>query len=119
MCKILGVEDVIANALIELIDKKNTSRVSMRQLSSYGTAVVRWLNQKQEEAVLLLSKDHTDQAIFNYSEFFEFTRENNEDYICLKNGKTTDELRRYFRAYITVDMLLAFIAEESLAELGV
>lgn len=119
MCKMLGVEDVIANALIELIEKKDIRRVSMSQLNSYGMAVVRLLNKKQEEAILLLSKDHTDQAIYNYSDFFEFQREDDTDYICLKDGKTIDELRQYFRAYITVDMLLAFISAESVVKLGV
>ncbi|MCL2566028.1 MAG: hypothetical protein FWE24_09510 [Defluviitaleaceae bacterium] len=120
MCKFIGIEDLVANALIELLEKNNCRRVSFETLLKYGAVVLNVLRDKGDEAIFLLSKEHTNELIRNYSDYFEIDRsEIDSDAIVLKEGKTVDDLRDRFRAFLTVDRLLAFTDDKSLAELGV
>ncbi len=50
--------------------------------------------------------------VFDYSDYFEVLDNEKDSYIKLKDGKTTEDLRMIFRAYISIDMLLAFTNEE-------
>jgi len=120
MCRFIGIEDLVANALIELMEKNNCRRVSFETLVKYGTVVIRCLRKNGREAVFLLSKEHTNELIRNYSDFFEIDySEPNSDAIVLKSEKTVDDLRNHFRAFLTLDCLIAFTDKKSLVELGV
>lgn len=119
MCKFIGIEDLVANALIELIEKHDCRKIRMTDLMNYGAVVVRYLREKkQEEVVLLISKKYTNEAIRNYSDFFELEmQDDGDEYILLKDEKTAQDLRDHFRAYLSVNELIAFIDKESLAVL--
>ena len=119
MCKFIGIEDLAANALIELIEGKDCNKVSFEQLINYGNVIVKLLDKLNEEVVLLISNDYTNEVIRNYSDFFRIEKENNEEYFALKNEKSVDDLRLYFRACLTLDLLTAFTDQESLNEIGV
>jgi len=117
MCRFIGMEDVVANALIELIDSKGCRRVNTKQIMEYGVLIVRYLMKNGEQAVLLISRDYTSEFIYNYSDFFEISVQGNDEYISLKDSKTVEDLRACFRACISPDYLEAFISEQSLAVL--
>ena len=52
MCVYIGIEDLAANALIEVMSKDESKRfVSYEELESYGAEVVNFLNTKGEKAV--------------------------------------------------------------------
>lgn len=116
----IGIEDLVANALIELVDNdENNREVTYSQLNKYGAVVIETLNAKNEEAVLIISKERTNAFLHGYSDFFQVrVNSNNEKCIALIEGKTTDELRKLFRGYLSLDMLMAFIGENSLQALG-
>lgn len=119
MYKFIGMEDLVANALIEMIEKNYQRRVSFEQLGNYGTVIMRWFHHTGEEVVLLVSKYYTNELIRNYSDFFEvFDDSETDSYIELKETKTAEDLRAHFRSYLSVDMLMAFTAEENLRELN-
>lgn len=117
----IGIEDLVANALIELVDNdENNREVTYKQLNDYGALVIETLIAKNEEAVLIVSKERTRAFLHDYSEFFEVrVNGQQEKCIALREGKTTDELRELFRGYLSLDMLLAFISEHSLRALGI
>ncbi len=121
----IGIEDLAANALIALMEKDEDCRkVSFRKLVDYGMVVVKILKEKKEDAILIMSKDSTNAMILNYSDFFINEKENpddefSEEYIVLKEGKSVADLRNHFRAFLTLNVALAFVDEESLAQLGV
>lgn len=109
---IIGIQDLAANALIELLDADEKRRqVRIEELSQYGTVVLQVLKEKREDVVLLLLREHTDDMIRNYSDIFMI----NDDYtvISLREGVDADMLRRKFRAYLSVDTLLAFSCERA------
>ena len=114
MCVRIGVEDLAANALIELIKRSDTHRfVSYQDMEAYGLVVARLLEKRGEEVVLVLSRAYTDEMLWYYSDYFEETSIDGEIGITLKEGKTADDLRRQFRGYLGIDVLLAFVDEES------
>ena len=69
MCVYIGVEDLAANALIELL-KKQKRFVSYSELENYGAEIVRFLFKKGEKAILILSRESTNALFRNYSEVF-------------------------------------------------
>ena len=114
----IGMEDLVANALIELLEKDNCRKVSFAALVKYGNVVLRFLHENGEEAVFLLSKGYTNELIRNYSDFFEIDySEPGKEAIALKKEKTADDLRNRFRALLTMELLFAFIDEKSVSEL--
>ncbi len=120
MFKFIGIEDLVANALIELIENKNCREVTFETLIKYGAVVLNVMRANGDEAVLLLSREHTDELIWNYSDLFEIRRgDAGNDAIVLRSEKTVDDLRARFRAFLTINSLLAFTDQLSLAELGV
>lgn len=53
----IGIEDLAANALIEIMSEDEPKRfVSYEELESYGAEVVNFLNTKGKKAVLTLSR---------------------------------------------------------------
>lgn len=117
----IGIQDLVANALIELVDNNvNNREVTYSQLNEYGAIVIEKLNAQNEEAVLIVSRECTQAFLYDYSDFFQ-VRHNakGEKCIALLEGKTTDELRKMFRGYLSLDMLLAFVSEQSLRALGI
>lgn len=117
----IGIEDLVANALIEMVDNdENNREVTYKQLDEYGAVVIDTLNAKNEEAVLIISKERTNAFLHDYSDFFQVRMNaRNEKCIALIEGKTTDELRKLFRGYLSLDMLMTFISEHSLQALGI
>lgn len=119
MCVYIGIEDLAANALIEILTKTEKDFVSYKELEAYGQEVVRILNEKNEKAVLILSRDSTSDMFRSYSHIFKEFLAKNELGIKLKEGVTADDLIDTFRGYLSWDVLLAFVNKDSLAKIGV
>lgn len=114
MCYYIGIEDLAANALIEIMQLKNEQSLSrytvtLRELEEYGAEVVRYLNKKKgEKALLILSRASTTHMFKNYSEFFEEIETEDGIAIALQKGKTVESLIEKFRTYIAIDLMCAF-----------
>ena len=119
MCKFIGIADLAANALIEVLEKRSLREVSFETLNKYGIKVIELLEKNNDKAVLLMSRFYTDEFIRNYSNYFYIRESNDGDCICLKDGVSSLALREQFRAYLSMDVLLALVNEESLSKLGV
>lgn len=119
MCVYIGIEDLAANALIEILNKTEKKFVTYAELECYGAEVVNILNEQGEKAVLILSRESTNDMFRNYSDIFEEQMLDTGLGIALKDGKTADDLIEKFRGYLAWDVLLAFVNKKSLAKLGV
>ena len=120
MCYYIGIEDLVANALIEIVDKTKNRSVSFKKLNEYGAIIIRTLNSQNKESILLLSRDKTDDFIHNCTEYFTIREDDQgESFIILNDGITTDQLREKFRVNLSFNVLLAFINKQSLEVLGV
>lgn len=120
MCVYIGIEDLAANALIELLGKdKSNTKVSFKALEDYGNAVVNYINgENGERAVLVLSRDRTNRFLHDYSDFFELYTNSDGEGILLKEGKNIEDLWSKFRSYLTFDMLSAFVNKSNVRALG-
>lgn len=118
MCFYIGIEDLAANALIFSLEK-GKSFLTYDEIENYGTKVVQILNEKGEKAVLILSRESTKALFRNYSEYFEEQEINNTMGIALKEDKQVKDLIVQFRGYLALDVLMAFVNEESVQVLGV
>ncbi len=119
MCFYIGIEDLAANALIELLRKDSSKRfVTYSEIEKYGSVVVQILKDKGEKAILILSRDSTDALFRNYSEFFkEGKNEHGIEGIQLRENKNVSDLIRQFRGYLALDVLLAFVNKKSVKAL--
>lgn len=115
----IGIEDLVANALIELVENSNRREVLFKDLDEYGAMVVKYLNEKNEQAVLLLSKERTNDFLHDYSDMFEIFSDGINDGIKLKNDVEVEQLWEKFRGYLSVDVMMAFMDKMAVSKLGV
>lgn len=118
MCIYIGIEDLVANALIELVEKSEKREVLFKQLDDYGAMVIKYLNDKKEQAVLVLSKERTNEFLHDYSEYFEMFSSGIDEGIRLKDDILVSQLWEKFRGYLSVDVMLAFMDRVSVSALG-
>lgn len=110
MAFIISIEDLVANALIQVLTVHEEKRfLTYSEIESYGAKVVKILVDEDEEAVLLLSRMKTNQMLHDYSEFFEEKNIHGQLGIELKASKTVDDLSNEFRSYLSLKLLKAFI----------
>lgn len=113
MCFYIGIEDLAANALIEILEMEDetpeSKSVTYAELEKYGTAVVRYLKENGEKAALIFSRESTDVMLHSYSDFFE--ERNNGTAIGLRKGKCVPDLIKRFRTYLAFDLMMAFMAD--------
>lgn len=119
MCVYIGIEDLVANAFIELVEKSQKKEVLFSQISNYGATVVKILSAEGKKAVLVLSEEKTNVFLHDYSEYFELFDSNEGEGFRLKQGVTVDQLWENFRGYLSLDVMMAFMDAASIKELGV
>lgn len=119
MCIYIGIEDLVANALIELIEHDDKNEVLFSDLDKYGAKVVQILKEEEKEAILILSNDKTLEFLHDYSAYFEvFTSESGEG-IKLKENVSIMKLWEKFRGYLAVDVMKVFMNQVCIKELGI
>ena len=109
----IEIEDLVANALIELFERFNKKSISFQTLSQYGDIVVEHLVRNKKEVVAIYTRDKTVQFFRDYTDFFDV----NEDGITLKKDVSLQKLKDKFRYNMAFDVFLAFISEEALSVL--
>lgn len=124
MCFYIGIEDLAANALIEILSAKKGAEseqlyVTLAELEKYGAQVVRHLNEKGDDALLILSGESTSMMFRNYSDFFEEIETSEGTAISLREGKTVTDLVVKFRTYLALDVMMAFMDAKAVSVLRV
>lgn len=103
-------EDLVANALIQKVEGGEGRFVTESELKTYGKNIVKWwLRNRGLRITILDSHYYLSKLLLEYSEYFSrnYTHKG-EMSIWLNDGKRTDDLRKEFRSYLSVDMLLCF-----------
>ena len=119
MCMYIGIEDLVANAIIELVEKSQRNEVLFSEINRYGATVVQILSEKDNKAILILSKERTSAFLNDYSDFFELYTNGTEEGIRLKENISVSQLWEKFREYLSIDVMMAFTDARSIAALGV
>ncbi len=113
----IEIEDLVANALIEIVEKSQKRTVSFDVLTRYGNIVVEKLERENKDVYLLVSRERTDSFIHDYTDFFELGKDKAS--ISLRDNIEVSELKKKFRRNIALDVYLAFVSEEALQVLGI
>lgn len=109
----ISIEDLVANALIELLEKSQKREVFFSELNRYGACVLQILNSQEEQAVLILSQEKTTEFLHDYSDYFESFNDGLKEGIRLKPNITVDDLWKTFRGYLSTDVMRAFMSKQS------
>ncbi len=112
----IGIEDLAANAIIEMskyeLNGRCTKRIfTLKELEDYGNAVIEYLTQKGIPALMVLSRSSTTH-MFNTSDYFVETKKDGEMALCIKDGVIINDLIRKYRTYIAFPVLQAFMSDE-------
>lgn len=114
MCLRIGLEDLAANALIELLEREEKREVLFEDLRRYGDFVVRFLEHpksgKGEDVVLVYARDARQMLFSDYSAYFEpIVSDGINVGIRLRAWVGSSDLWSKFRARIPVRIMCAFM----------
>lgn len=115
----LTLEDLVPNALIELIENNVSRSVSYPTILQYGSVVVRELKKRNKEGILHIHRDDTTQFEEDYKEVFDFFEIGNIRYVKVKDNISSNYLRKRFRIHQSIDTLTALISDNSKQTLGI
>lgn len=115
----IGIEDLVGNAIIELVENSYQGEVLFSQIDRYGSTVVQILSEQQMPAMLSISRDRTTTFLRDYSHYFTLFSNGNEEGIRLRENISSDDLWAKFRGYLSIEVMKAFMNERSIRTLGV
>jgi len=115
----LTLEDLVPNALIELIENDVCRSVSYLTIMQYGNVVIKELEKRNINAIMLIYRDNALQFEDEYKEIFDFYEIDNIGYVKLKDNINTQYLRKHFRTRQSLDTLIALTSDNSKKVLGI
>lgn len=116
----IGIEDLIANALIQLGNKINKKHVTIEELENYCNTVIKQLNNKGLQAVYEGNRYLTHNFLCEYGNFFEEYIDNiGGKGFKLKEGVTNEILTDKFTGYLDLSLMIAFNSIEAKQVLGI
>lgn len=116
----IEIVDVVANAFVELLDKKGTRDLFFEDLDNYGARVVEKLNEDQDtKAVYVVSRESQQAIVDDYSHFFEEIEKDGKRGIHLKDHVSSEQLWMRFCASMSYKVFCAFRAQDVTKVLGV
>ena len=110
----IGIEDLVANALIEIVEKTSNRTVSFSQLNKYGEAIIAKLKTEKVDATLIFNRDTTDQFFHDCSNLFTISENDKDISITLNENVSTSYLRKRFRVNLALHMLSAFVSDDAI-----
>ena len=118
MCYYVGIEDLVAGALVELLQRNGERSVSFAALERYGEAVVSHIRSRGKEVTLVLSREQTHGFIRDCTDLFDVdSPELGSGTITLKSDRDVKDLVMRFGARIPAVVLKAMIDDETVSVL--
>lgn len=117
MCYYIEIEDLAANAMIEIMESSNMNchrKISFTKLNAYGKKVVKLLKDKNQDAILINSRNATTSFRYEYKDYFKIEEDKKEIFISVGDEVTAEMLRKEFRAKLSVDLICAFSDQTSI-----
>lgn len=119
MCYYVGIESLVAGALVEMLQRDESRRsLSFTAIEKYGNAVVKVLEDQGEEAVLILSRVRTHSFVRDCADIIRIEDSNSpEGRIVLRDGVSPRDLARRFAGWMPLAVINALADERSVGEL--
>lgn len=105
MYTFVGAEFVIANILIARAEK-GRPEISLKELNDYGIHAQRYCIDHNVDALFLVSSDQIHNAIYNFSDYFEFSKDTMS--IHIKKG-SEQSVKARFLGFLPFDIIKAII----------
>ncbi len=103
------IEDLIPNAFIAYLTNSNPKnlcrKLSLNKIEKFGNEIIYSLRLKGKFAVLILSRDLTNDF---FSKYYDWFRLNDDGTVELDDYVTIDNLIDRFTGYLSVDLLIEF-----------
>lgn len=109
----IGIEDLVANALIETVEKTGKRSISFSQLTKYENAILTNLTHDNKMVRLNINRNATNQFFHDYSDVFTIKEYKNDIVVSLNNNISTAYLRSNFRINLALPLLKAFVSQEA------
>lgn len=114
MCYYVGIESLAVGALVEIFRKRKTRSVSFKAIEKYGNAVVRHLERNGQQALLILSREHTLDFICDFSNYFEVDKPDSANgAVRLKDSRDIEDLVDAFSGRISLGVLEALVDDST------
>ncbi len=114
MCYYIGIEDLAANALIEIVEKTGKRSVNFSQLSKYGNVILMNLKKNNTDVKLIFNREATNQFFHDCSDIFTIEESEDDIIISLNDNISTTYLRSRFRINIALQLIKAFVSQEAI-----
>lgn len=110
----IHIEDIVANAFIEIARIDHRRFITYKALEVYGHAICEQFNKEHKDKHMIqeLDRYRTQYFLEEYSEWFKQIETDKGTGIQMNENITVDMLWDKFRSYLTFDMLKAFMNEE-------
>ena len=110
----VGAEYIIANALIVLHRRKGREYITFGELRSIGVKVQEYCNENGVEAVILTSGYNISNAIYNFSDYFEYIAPvlpEDEPKIRIRKGTPISSVKQRFMGYLPLEVVWVLMLE--------
>ena len=106
MTKFVGAEYLIASLLIEK-GKEGNKFITLEELSKCGVFMQRESVKEKVDAVFLVTKYQLCNAIYDFTDYFEYKLDNNGQIVGITIEKTKDinDLEYRFMGYLPLEIL--------------
>lgn len=116
----IQIEDLVANAFIELLETNSRREILYSDLDEYGTRVIEQLNRYNDtKAILVVSKESQSAIVEDYSDMFEAFEKDGAKGIRLLDNIDPIDLWERFCTSLSYNILMAFKAPEVKEVLGI
>lgn len=116
----IQIEDLIANAFIDLVEANSQREIFYSDLDAYGARVIEQINLNQDtKAILVVSRESQLAIVEDYSDMFEAFERNGAKGIRLLDNVDPIDLWERFCTSLSYPVLMAFQAPEVRQALGV
>lgn len=108
------IDDMVANAFIELNNIENNERVNeipLAIIEKYGDEVAKKIVADGNKVAFCLSRESYEKFKFDYNDFFT-TKEGTNSSVILNDRIETEDLIKKFRGYLPFKLLLAYMDKE-------
>ena len=113
----IGISEVLDNAFYIYVKRTNKRAISMEKLNNYAHSVVRTLQRRNIQTILLFSKERFDKFFNVYTDIYKRVNTEEDTIIVLDEEANVDNLNNKYSNYPIRPLMDALRSEENIREL--
>ena len=109
----IEIGELIGNAFISYFEATGKRVLSFSKINKFGEKIVNELNKNEKRAILYFYKYKTEEFFEEYSDWFKTVDIRREVSVVMSNNITTDDLRKKFSGYLSLEVMKVFRNSEN------